>query len=448
MDHKFTALALFAATSTGSVMAATQENGFIEDSHLNILNRDFYFSQDYRNGSSAVNPHTGDSQSRRSEWAHAIIGRFESGFTQGIVGVGFDAYGQIGVKLDGGDGTVGNGVGGPGLIPRKGDNNGEPKDEWSKAGGAVKVRAFDTVIKYGDVSPTSPVLHAGDIRLLPQTLRGVTFNNTSIDGLNIQGGKLTASSDRSGVNHDGDLGTVYGGRFKDADYVQYLGADYVLNDNWSFKLHTSRLDNVWNQSFARVDFRQSLSDLVAWDTGLNYYRTRDSGRALLGNIDNDSWSTHIGLDVGLHRFVVAYEQVRGNSPFDYVWNTYDLELDNASQWSDFNNPNERSWKASYTYDFAGLGIPGLTVTGRYLRGDNIDGSKAEGAYSYFNGVSDGKHWERNFWATYIVQGGPAKDLKVNVLQATHRVGGDFGNYESNVDELRVIVEYPLDFRML
>jgi len=39
-------------------------------------------------------------------------------------------------------------------------------------------------------------------------------------------------------------------------------------------------------------------------------------------------------------------------------------------------------------------------------------------------------------------------LKLQVLQATHRVGGDFGNYDSNVDELRVIVEYPLDLRML
>jgi len=158
--------AFFAVTAPGYSWAASDknENGFIEDSHLNILNRDFYFSQDFRNGSSATNPHTGARQSRRAEWAHSVIGRFESGFTQGPVGFGVDAYGQFGVKLDGGDGVVGNGVGGPGLIPRKGDNNGEPKDEWGKAGGAVKVRAFDTVVKYGDVSPTSPVLHAGDSR--------------------------------------------------------------------------------------------------------------------------------------------------------------------------------------------------------------------------------------------------------------------------------------------
>jgi hypothetical protein len=445
--RKVAALSVLVAATPVTVWAA-DEQGFIEDSHLNILNRDFYFSQDFRNGSSATNPHTGERQSRRAEWAHAIIGRFESGFTQGTVGFGVDAYGQVGIKLDGGDGVVGNGVGGPGLIPREGDNNGEPKDQWGKAGGAVKLRAFDTVVKYGDVSPTSPVVHASDIRLLPQTLRGLMFDNTSIDGLKVEGGKLTASSDRTGVNHSGDLGTVYGGRLKGADDVQYLGADYRLNDNWSFKLHTSRLDNVWDQSFARVDFRQTLSDTLAWDTGLNYYRTRDSGSALLGAIDNDAWSTHLGLDVGFHRFLVAYEQVRGDSPFDYVWNTYDLELDNASQWSDFNNPNERSWQASYTYNFAGLGIPGLSITGRYLRGDNIDGTKAQGGYSYFNSVSDGKHWERNLWATYVVQSGPAKDFKVNVLQATHRVGGDFGNYESNVDELRVILEYPLDLRML
>ncbi len=211
--------------------------------------------------------------------------------------------------------------------------------------------------------PTSPVLHAGDIRLLPQTLTGLIFDNTSIAGLKIEGGKLTASSDRSGVNHSGDPGhglrwSLDRGRIT----AQYIGADYRFNDNWSFKLHTSRLDNVWNQSFARVDFKQRLTPTITWDTGLNYYRTRDSGDALLGKIDNDSWSTHLGLNVGFNRFLLAYEQVRGDSPFDYVWNTYDLELDNASQWSDFNNPNERSWQASYTYDFAGLGLPGLSLT--------------------------------------------------------------------------------------
>lgn len=163
--RKVAALSAFVAvTQSGWVSADAPEQGFVEDSHLNILNRDFYFSQDFSKGDRVTNPHTGKNQTRRAEWAHAIIGRYESGFTQGTVGFGIDAYAQLGIKLDGGDGVVGNGVGGPGLIPRQGDNNGRPKDDWGKAGGAVKPRAFDTVFKYGDVSPTSPVVQAGQAK--------------------------------------------------------------------------------------------------------------------------------------------------------------------------------------------------------------------------------------------------------------------------------------------
>ena len=83
---------------------------------------------------------------------------------------------------------------------------------------------------------------------------------------------------------------------------------------------------------------------------------------------------------------------------------------------------------------------------RYVRGSDIDGTRAGGAYSYYNGIEDGRHWERNLWVRYVVQGGPARNLSFNVMQATHRVGGGH-TAEANVDELRVIVEYPLDISL-
>lgn len=441
-NHRVSVLALAVALAIPAVAAA--EEGFVEDSHLKLVNRNYYFSQDFRNGDFAVTP-DGKRQSRHAEWAHGVIANFESGFTQGTVGVGLDAHGLWAVKLDGGNGLVGDGRAIPGLISR--DNDGEPKSQYGKAGGAIKLRAFDTELRYGDVRPTSPVLNASDIRLLPQTLRGTLFKNTAIEGLTLQGGKLESSSDRNASNHRGDLGTVYGGTFKDADDVTYLGGDYRLNDALSFKLHTSRLDDIWNQSFFSAALAQPLGNGLTFKTGLNYYRTRDTGSALLGEIDNDSWSARVGLGVGAHAFTLAYTRIDGDTPFDYVWNTYDIELDSASQVSDFNNPNERSWQARYDFDFVGVGIPGLSLTARYVRGSDIDGTQATAPqYSYFNGTSDGKHWERNFWATYVVQSGAAKDLSFNVMQATHRSSGN--HYERDVDELRVIVQYPLDLRFL
>ncbi|CAI3795885.1 Porin D [Pseudomonas sp. MM221] len=427
--------------------AFAEDEGFLDGTQLQIINRNYFFSQDYRNGDFTRNPNTGERQSQHREWGHGIIANLQSGFTQGTVGLGMDVQGLVGLKLDGGNGTVGNGVGVPGIVSRSGSNfDGEPKDAYGKVGVALKARVLDTELRYGDVSPTSPVLHASDIRLLPQTLRGFMFNDHSLQGLSLQGGKLESSSDRNASNHRGDLGTVYAGRLKGANDVMYLGGDYRLNDQLNLRLHASRLDDVWNQQFFNVDYVQPLGDSLALKTGLDYYRTRDSGQALAGKIDNDSWSVHAGINAGGHGFKLSYTRIDGDTPFDYVWNTYDIQLDAASQVSDFNNPNERAWEARYDYNFAVLGLPGLSLTARYVRGSDIDGTRAGGAYSYYNGIEDGRHWERNLWVRYVVQGGPAKNLSFNVMQATHRVGGGH-TAEANVDELRVIVEYPLDISL-
>ncbi|MBB3270540.1 MULTISPECIES: OprD family porin [Pseudomonas] len=427
--------------------AFAEDEGFLDGTQLQIINRNYYFSQDYRNGDFTRNPNTGERQSQHREWGHGIIANLQSGFTQGTVGLGLDVQGLVGLKLDGGNGTVGNGVGVPGIVSRSGSNfDGEPKDAYGKVGVALKARVRDIELRYGDVSPTSPVLHASDIRLLPQTLRGFMFNDHSLQGLSLQGGKLESSSDRNASNHRGDLGTVYAGRLKGANDVVYLGGDYRFNDQLNLRLHASRLDDVWNQQFFNVDYVQPLGDSLTLKTGLDYYRTRDSGQALAGKIDNDSWSVHAGVNAGGHGFKLSYTRIDGDTPFDYVWNTYDIQLDAASQVSDFNNPNERAWEARYDYNFAVLGLPGLSLTARYVRGSDIDGTRAGGAYSYYNGIEDGRHWERNLWVRYVVQGGPARNLSFNVMQATHRVGGGH-TAEANVDELRVIVEYPLDISL-
>lgn len=79
--------------SASAAMANDQEQskGFVEDSHLNIAARNAYISRDYKN-------HKQD----KAEWGQGFIGKFESGFTQGTVGVGVDVIGQYAIRLDGG----------------------------------------------------------------------------------------------------------------------------------------------------------------------------------------------------------------------------------------------------------------------------------------------------------------------------------------------------------
>lgn len=78
-----------------TALAEEQKEGFIEGSTLTVLNRNFYMNRDHRNGESSP---TGNGYSEA--WAQGIIGRFQSGFTQGTFGVGVDAFAMIGIKLD------------------------------------------------------------------------------------------------------------------------------------------------------------------------------------------------------------------------------------------------------------------------------------------------------------------------------------------------------------
>ncbi|MNW06355.1 Porin D precursor [compost metagenome] len=58
-------------------------------------------------------------------------------------------------------------------------------------------------------------------------------------------------------------------------------------------------------------------------------------------------------------------------------------------------------------------------------------------------TDDGKEWERDIDVKYVLQQGPAKDLSFRVRQATYRSGDGVYYGSPSIDELRLIVEYPL-----
>lgn len=88
-----------------TAQAEEKAEGFIEGSSLTVLNRNFYFNRDNCDSSAPTyNSGKGNTNGYSEAWAHAIITNFNSGFTQGTVGFGIDAFAMIGLKLDTGDG--------------------------------------------------------------------------------------------------------------------------------------------------------------------------------------------------------------------------------------------------------------------------------------------------------------------------------------------------------
>ncbi|PIB63717.1 OprD family porin [Pseudomonas sp. 2822-17] len=427
-------LSLCAALPLAAVAVEDKAEGFIEGSSINVLARNFYFNRDDRKGQSSP---TGNGYSEA--WAQGLIGKFESGFTQGTVGFGLDAFAMIGVKLDSGTGRSG-GKGSFGVMPV--DSNNHPEDSYSKVGGAAKLRVLDTVVKAGDVFPLTPVVAYGDSRVLPESFRGVTLQNTSLDGLTLQGGRLDGMSQptQSGMNKG--FATFYAGPV-DSPWIAYGGGDYQLNKHLSLSLYGSRLKDAWNQYYAGSAASYPLSDDVSLFGDVNVYKAVDEGKKLLGEFDNTIWSARLGAKVGAHSLAVSHQRNNGDDDFDYLRNSDSIFLNNSIQYSDFNSPKERSWMVRYDLDMHAFGIPGLSFMTRYAKGTGADYNNANAVYMRRDGAGDPltnqRRWERDIEAKYVVQSGNLKDLSLRLRQATVRSSA----FESDLEEVRVIVEYPL-----
>lgn len=428
------AMAMIVSSVPPMVSAEEKNGGFIEDSSLTVLNRNYYFNREHRNGESSP---TGNGYSEA--WANAIITKFESGFTQGTIGVGVDAFAMIGIKLDTGGGRNG-GRSTFDVLPV--NSNGEARDEYTKVGGAAKIRAFDTVVKVGDVFPSTPVVAAGDSRLLPESFTGVTATNTSIEGLTVQGGRLHAMSQPVSSNMRDNFATFYAGPVN-SPWVGYFGGDYNLNKNVTLSLYSSRLKDAWNQYYAGTVLNYSLSNELSVFGGLNYYKAVDEGKKLLGDFDNNIWSGKVGVKYGAHTLALSHQRNNGNNDFDYLRQSDSIFLDNSIQYSDFNSPKERSWMVRYDLDMTSYGVPGLSFMTRYGRGTDADYSNANTTYmrrdADGNPLTDQKRWERDIEVKYVVQTGTLKDMSFRLRQANTRAT----TFESDLDEVRVIIEYPL-----
>ncbi|SDG70377.1 imipenem/basic amino acid-specific outer membrane pore [Pseudomonas benzenivorans] len=437
---KWSVIALAVAAGTTQMAFASSQSeskGLIEDSSLSVLNKNYYFNRDFRNNTGG--------QSYREEWAHGILANYASGYTQGVVGFGVDAHAALGLKLDSGNGTNPTG-----LLPVGSD--GRSQDDYSYAGGAVKARISNTELKYGDLIPTAPVFATGTARLFPGSATGFQLLSSDIENLSIDAGHFTAIRDGSrSTNSDGEITLTYGGNV-DAASVDYAGGTYSFTDNFSATVFGAKLEDIWNQYYANLNYTIPLAENQALNFDFNIYDTSETGDELAGKIDNTTWSAAAAYSLGAHKFTLAHQQVDGDEPMDYIgmdgFNSGDsIWLNNSVQYSDFNGPNEKSWQVRYDLNMAEYGVPGLSFMVRYLTGEDIDGSKYDGGpngvYGYFG--EDGEEWERNIEAKYVVQEGPAKDLSVRLRHATWRANSVANAaLGDDIDEFRIITEYPLD----
>ncbi len=389
----------------------------IKDSKGTLELRNFYFNRDFRQD--------GAPQAKAEEWAQGFLLRLESGYTEGSIGVGVDALGLLGVKLDSSAGRSGTG------LLKRDRETGEAQDEYGELGLTAKLRASKSTLKIGTLLPKLPVVQYNDARLLPQTFSGGHLNSMEIDGLTLDAGRLRQVNQRDSSDYEdmvitggGQRGISFAGGTT-ADHFDFAGATYKWNDQLSTSYHFGKLDEFYKQHYLSLVHTWPIAEKQSLKSDIRWARSTDDGTS---NVDNKAFNAMFTYSLGSHAFGLGFQDMSGDTGFAYI-NGTDPYLVNYIQIGDFANKDERSWQARYDYNFAALGIPGLTFMTRYVTGDDID----RGA-----GVSEGKEWERNTDIAYVFQEGPLKNLGLRWRNATYR--SNFGN---DLDENRLIVSYTV-----
>lgn len=420
--------------------------GFWEDSKATLNLRNFYFNHDYRDGEAAP--------SKQREWGQGFRLDYTSGFTEGPVGFGLDAIGLLGVRLDSGKGThynpTSNNYSGQ-LFPTRG--NGRAVDEYSSLGLTAKVKFSKTEARLGTLIPRLPVMTANDGRLLPQTFRGAQITTNEIDDLTLIGGKLERSKGRSSSNTEGlsIAGSNNAKTGKKSNDFYYLGADYKATKDLKLQYYYGTLKDFYEQHFIGLVHNWALP-VGKLQTDLRYFNSDSDGKnasrsgrsegyrstgfwragdSKSGEVDNRVWSAKLTYTLGSHEVSGGVQRLSGKSDFPTLnqGDGYTTYLITDSQFGKFLNAGERTWRVSYAYDFAGLGIPGLKASAIYLSGDNVNAAG-----------SDTSEWERDLRLDYTIQSGLLKGVGFSYRNATFRTDVRTGR---DIDENRLYMTYSL-----
>jgi imipenem/basic amino acid-specific outer membrane pore len=430
MKWSMIALAVSAGTSQFAIASSQDDSkGFIEDSTLVAKTRMEYMNRDFKDGNGNVRRANGNYTSGpnnklsgyRQDTGLSELLTYGSGFTQGTIGFGVDAFAGGTVKLDGGSGRAGNGL-------FANDSDGNPEKTQSKAGGAVKFRLSDTVLKYGNQFVASPVFTTDDSRLLPEVATGTLITSKEIQGLELSAGRFTALSSQTGMGHDSINGKGAAGLTS----ANIVGATYQFTDSFAGGIAASDVEDYFKKQYVNLNYTLPIAETQSLNFDFNGYRTKGDGQELAGVVDNKIWSLAAAYTLGAHKFTIAHQRSTGDAGYVYgIDGNGTIYLANSIQISDFNNKDERSWQAAYNLNMASYGVPGLSFLARYVKGDNID-----------TGGAEGKEHELNYEAKYVLQEGPAKDLSFRFRSAVYRANDALGNTGNNND-VRLIVEYPL-----
>ena len=414
MFAKYTSIAVV-MISTGMALPAMAD--FIDDSQLTLETRNFYMNRDWRDDHPS-------GKHKLEEWGQGFMLRFNSGYTEGPVGFGVDALGLLGIKLDSGGGTSGTGA----LLVQE---DGKAADEFSSLGLTAKARAGKSVLTVGTHESLLPLSFRNDTRLLPQTFNGAQIVSQDLDKLTLTAGQFRSTRLRDSSDEE-DL-TMFafakgGGLIpsKPTDRFNYAGVTYDPLPNLRATYYYAELKDNYNQQYLNLIHTQPLSENWRLKSEVRYFHSEEQGNT---GIDNRTLGSMFTLGYKGHNLGVGYQNQSGSTGMPFLGGGTDPWAFATVTYHHFLYAGEDTWQIRYDKNFADMGLPGLTLMSRFLRGDNFQVGNADASEREFN--TD---------VTYVVQNGPLKDVYLRWRNVHYR-----GSHTVDNDENRLVIGYTFRF---
>ncbi|APC15923.1 porin [Pseudomonas frederiksbergensis] len=439
----------FNPVTVKTTSAQSEATGFVEGQKIDGSTRNWYANEQLQRGGKFKYKKDGQllDTDRRINWVQGTIVKYNSGFTEGTVGISTEvaAYNAIALDRDRKDLAAGNG-GAPGDRPKAGGNRtltkegGDAQDQWSKLGLAnVKARVSNTTLTAGRQNFSSPMVDVIGNRALPSSFEGVAIHSEELNNLAFDLATFDRNSPRT-EESERKFRSEYSDTIIEVDHVNTAGITYQPFTSVKTSLWATQAEDMWNQYYFGANHVLGDSSVLSLTSDLNYYKTKDTGKSKLGKIDNDAYSLSFGLTHQAHSLTFSWQQIVGDEYFDYLHETNGIYLAN-SLLSDFNGPNEKSFQVAYGLNMAEYGVPGLKFNIYQARGWGIDGTHYQGgAYNSVLKMDGEHHYEYGIGGTYAVQSGPLKATTIRATYTAHRASEN--QADGSINEFRLVTTIP------
>jgi hypothetical protein len=393
--------------------AEDRRKALVDDAAVTVHFRTYYFDRDKPDGS------------RSSAWAGGGWLGYESGWLRGFLQLGAVAYtSQPFWAPDDKDGT---------LLLKPG------QDGYTVLGQAYAAFKYqDQVFTAYRQYVVQPEVNAQDNRMTPNTFEGYTLGG-KVAGVEYYGGYLTKMKARNADafrNMAATAGAVQG----DGEGMWLGGVKGKPAKDLDLRLSVYHVPNILTSTYGDAAWVTPLGADVKLRLGAQaMYQTSDGDDNLTG-ASFDTWSAGVKADLirGPATLSVVYTQTGENdtyrSPYG-AWAGYTSMIV-----KDFFRAGEKAWLVGGTYDFAGLGAPGLALNVAAIFGrDAIN--PATGA-----ALSDNDEYDVTFDYRLSAERWPAWARPFWVRARAVRVEEDLAGVTAVTKDYRIIVNYEWVFK--